>query len=184
MQKEVYDEILHDLGGVIKILEQPEQSDVEELKKLSDHAVEVVALYKDLDVISMTVLIYSLYKIVATLKETDYKTLHQLLTTARQNLEQRNLGKYNSLIKKAYQVIRKANSEVREHLQDVMDAARIKKGSSLVQRGLSIGQAAGLMGLSNWDLQQYTGRTTSINGHHEAVPAVQRMKKAAVLFGL
>ena len=65
-------EILYNLNETIKILEKKEQKDIEELKHLSDHAIEDVALHKDLDVISITVLIYSIYKIAPNLKDKEY----------------------------------------------------------------------------------------------------------------
>ena len=65
-----------------------------------------------------------------------------------------------------------------------MQAARIKKGTVLLQRGLSIGQAAGLMGLSNWDLQEYASKTPYLAGHHEKVSAKTRLSNALKIFGI
>ena len=65
-----------------------------------------------------------------------------------------------------------------------MDAARIKKGAVLLQKGLSLGQAAGLMGLSNWDLQEYAGRTVVLGAHVEKVQARKRLNVAFKLFGV
>jgi len=48
---------------------------------------------------------------------------------------------------------------------------------------LSIGQAAGLMGLSNWDLQQYASKTRALNSHHETIPATKRLAIALKFFG-
>jgi len=74
--------------------------------------------------------------------------------------------------------------QVKEHLQDVMQAARIKKGTALLEKGLSVGQAAGLMGLSNWDLQQYAAKTTALRFEAETLPAKERMKLAFSMFGV
>ena len=65
-----------------------------------------------------------------------------------------------------------------------MDAAKIKKSALLLQKGLSIGQAAGLMGLTNWDLQEYAGKTTSTEGHNESLPAKKRFINALKIFGV
>jgi hypothetical protein len=182
MKKEVKKEILHDLGQTIQILEQKDIQDPEELKKLSNHSISIVAAYKDLDVISITVLIYSIYKVVDRLEQNDYKLLQNHLKSALQSLKQGDLHKYNSAIKNAYRIVKRSTSKVKEHLQDVMDAARIKKGSILLQAGLSMGQAAGLMGLSNWDLQDYASKTVYMGGHHEAIKIVSRYNNALRLF--
>ena len=42
----------------------------------------------------------------------------------------------------------------------------------------------GLMGLSNWDLQQYASKTNVMNHHKEIVPAKKRMMMAMKVFGL
>ena len=183
MQKEVKKEILKILSRAIEILEVREKKDIEELKALSDQAVEGVALYKNLDLISISVLIYSLYKIVESMPAEDYQTILEELAYAKENLEKDKLGRYNKSIKAMFDLVRKSDTKVKEHLQDVMQAARIKKGMILLQKGLSMGQAAGLMGLSNWDLQQYAGRTVVLEQHYEAKPAKERLLMALKIFG-
>ncbi len=184
MNKDIQKEIIYDLAKALEILQSREARDIPQLKELSEHAIEDIAARKDLELVSVTVLLYSLYKTVGNMAEEDYRDLLKSLTDARDNLQQNNLGRYNGSIRTAYEIIRRCNAKVREHLQDVMHAARIKKGSSLLQRGLSIGQAAGLMGLSNWDLQPYAGKTTVFEAHHEAVPASRRLAQALKLFGM
>ena len=177
-------EILLDLQEVIKILQEDGLQASEKLKLHSNHAIEHVALYKDLDSVSLTVLIYSLYKIYDQLKPEDRNEIIEQLEKARQALSTNFFGKYNSHIKKLYKAIKHQNVKVREHLQDVMQAARIKKGTTLLEHGLSIGQAAGLMGLSNWDLQEYAGKTRSLEIQHEKVKAQKRMETAFKIFGV
>ncbi|PIN73114.1 hypothetical protein COV20_06445 [Candidatus Woesearchaeota archaeon CG10_big_fil_rev_8_21_14_0_10_45_16] len=182
MKGEIRKEILYDLDQTLQILEKREPGDVQRLEELSNHAIEDVALHKDLDMISVTVIIYSLYKIIARLEQADYDELVIQLKKARQNLERNNFGPYNRSIKSIYDIIHRSSIKVKEHLQDVMQAARIKKGTALLEKGLSIGQAAGLMGLSNWDLQQYASQTTALGAHTESIPAHKRLKKALTIF--
>src|SRR3989338_213669 len=188
MKPEIHTEILYDLREAIKILDVRELKDLEELKTLSNHAIEDVALYKDLDVISITVLIYSLYKIVQQINAVDYQRIVQELKVAKQALEKSNLKGYNQSIRRLYHIINNSSTKTKEHLQDVMQAARIKKGTALLEKGLSIGQAAGLMGLSNWDLQQYAAKTTALEMPLKSIPASMpasiRLQKAFAIFGV
>ncbi|MBU0457231.1 MAG: hypothetical protein ABH824_02875 [Nanoarchaeota archaeon] len=177
-------EILYDISQAIDILEVKEEKDLNELEKLSEHAIDDVALHKDTDLITITVLIYSIYKIVHNLSEEDYKNIVAELKFTKKHLEENQLGRYNQSIKNLYNLIRKSDAKIKQHLQDVMQAARIKKSSSLLQKGLSIGQAAGLMGLSNWDLQPYAGKTTYFEQHHESIPAKRRVINAMKIFGV
>ena len=184
MDAEIKKEILYDLHKTIEILQVPETKDLEELKTLSDHSIEDIAVHKDLELVSVTVLLYSIYKIVSIMQPDDYQELLLALQSAEKSLQQNNLGRYNSSLKRLYSIVRRTDTAVQEHLQDVMQAARIKKGTALLQRGLSIGQAAGLMGLSNWDLQPYAGRTTALEQHDEIYPAQKRMAQARHVFGV
>lgn len=182
MDVEIKKEILYDLETAIKILQVREKSDLEELRRLSDHAIEHVAAYKDLDVISVTVLIYSIYKAFSCLSSKDYSAILRELENAYRFLNVNQLGSYNGSIKKLYEIIRRCSLKTKEHLQDVMHAARIKKGTVLLSKGLSIGQAAGLMGLSNWDLQQYAGRTMALEGGVPKISAQKRLLQAFKIF--
>ncbi len=184
MKEEIRTELLFDLQQAIKILDVREPKDIEELKVLSNHAIEDVALHKDLDIISITVLIYSIYKIIPQIDPVDYQRIVQELKVAKQALEKINLKSYNQSIRRLYHIINKSSSKTKEHLQDVMQAARIKKGTTLLEKGLSIGQAAGLMGLSNWDLQQYAAKTTALEIRSESMPVLTRLQKAFTIFGV
>jgi hypothetical protein len=184
MKEEIRTEILYDLRETIKILDVREPKDTEELKDLSNHAIEDVALYKDLDIISITVLVYSLYKIIQQVNPVDYQRIVQELKVSKQALEKSNLKGYNQSIRRLYHLINKSSTKTKEHLQDVMQAARIKKGTALLEKGLSIGQAAGLMGLSNWDLQQYAAKTTALEMRTQSMPATLRLQKAFAIFGV
>ena len=182
MEEAIKKEILYDLTQAIAILEKRETKDVEELRVLSDHGIEDVAVHKNLDLISLTVLIYSLYKIIASIPDRDYQSIIKELQNAKSSLEKNQLGKYNSSIKNLFQLVRKSNAKVKVHLQDVMEAAKIKKSAALFEKGLSIGQAAGLMGLSNWDLQAYAGKTMALEQHEESIPAAKRVATALKIF--
>jgi len=184
MKEVVRKKILEIFDTTIGILETREEKDIEELKTLSEEAIEDVALYKDLDLVSVTVLIYSLYKIVKCVPEQDYEDILTEIKFAKKELASGNLGTYNKNIRSLFNRIKKCNAKVKVHLQDVMEAAKIKESSFLLHKGLSIGQAAGLMGLSNWDLQQYAGKTISLEQNRERLSAKKRMIVALKLFGV
>ena len=184
MKEAVKKEILFDLGKAVEILKKTDVGDSEELKQLSNHSIEDVAVHKDLDLISVTVLIYSMYKVLNSMNDEDKKDLVTELENARKNLQQRNLGRYNRNIKLLFDLVRKSNAAVKVHLQDVMNAARIKKGAVLLRKGLSIGQAAGLMGLSNCDLQEYASKRVIAEPFKVSAPAKKRLQFALKLFGV
>ena len=105
MKEVIKKEILYDLTRTIEILEVKEEKDFAQLEKLSEHAIEDVALHKDLDLIAVTVLIYSLYKIVRSLSEEDHQDILTELQFAIKHLQQNNLSRYNKSIKTLYSLL-------------------------------------------------------------------------------
>jgi hypothetical protein len=176
--------IIKDLNKAIQILQQKKQMDVEAMKQLSNQAIEDVALHKDLDVVSITVLFYSIYKVIDCIDDESFDYLIKGMNNARDALQANSFGRYNKAIKNMFVTVRGCNAKIKEHFQDVMAASRIKKGAVLLQKGLSLGQAAGLMGLSNWDLQEYAGRTVVLGAHVEKIQASKRLDLAFKLFGV
>jgi hypothetical protein len=176
-------EIIRDLLKTKEILQKKGSNISLELKELSDHAIEDVAVQKDLDLISVTVFIYSLGKVIQRMPEEEQKDVIVEIELAIKQLSAGNLGRYNKSIKSLFNIIGKSNAKVKLHLQDVMQAARIKKGMILLGKGLSMGQAAGLMGLSNWDLQSYAGKTTALETSKATISEKKRLSLALSLFG-
>ncbi len=184
MIEAIKQEILYDLSQAILIFEKKDPGDLQKLRTLSDHGIENVALYKDIDVITITVLLYSLYKISEGIQDKEYQQIYKGLKSAHDSLLKNKYGNYNRSIKFLFEQVKGCSARVKEHLQDVMQAARIKKGTKLLEKGLSMGQAAGLMGLSNWDLQSYASKTTVFNQHHEVRSAKKRIITALKIFGV
>ncbi len=184
MKEEIKKEILYDLTETIRILQEREKKDLKELEELSNHGIEDVAAHKDIDLVSVTVLIYSFYKIIDSISEENYTKILKEIIEAKQSLELRQFGKYNRNMKTLFQLVKKSNAQIKVHFHDVLDAAKIKKSALLFSKGLSIGQAAGLMGLSNWDLQSYAGKTTALDQHEESIPAAKRVSTALKIFGV
>ena len=183
MKEVVKKEIIKLLSQSFEILKERSKEDVEKLKELSNKGIESIALYKDMDLISVTVMIYSLYKIITSISAGDYQYLLRDVEKAKNSLQKNKFTLYNKSIRLIYKIIHKGDAQVKVHLGDVMHAARIKKSAVLLSKGLSIGQAAGLMGLSNWDLQKYAGKTVAYEQHHEVVRADQRLINALKIFG-
>ena len=184
MKEGIKKEIIKDLGQAVAILEKKKGMNVEAMKQLSDQSIEDVALYKDLDVVSITVLFYSIYKVVDCFDDVTFDELIKGLRDAQSALQRNFFGKYNQKIRNLFKLVRGCNAKVKQHLQDVMDAARIKKGTVLLQKGLSLGQAAGLMGLSNWDLQSYASKSVILGEYHEKIQAKVRLQTAFKVFGV
>ena len=182
MKDVIRKEIIYDLGQIQSLLATG--SDPEQIRVLSDHTISDVAAYKDMDMITITVMIYALYKIYPFSLLEDKEQVLKHVSASKVALTSRNLVEYNKQIKSLYTFIQSKSSSVKNHLESVMQAARVKKGTVLLEHGLTIGQAAGLMGLTNWDLQEYASKTSVFEPTRETMLTSKRLKVAYTLFNL
>ena len=177
--------LLKDVGRAIIILEKgkgKDNPDLEKLKELSDHTIKDVALFKNLDAVSLAVLIYSIYKTLPCMSDENIKDLIAELKFSQKHLSAKNLSMYNQSVKVLFSIIKRCNSEIKTHIGDVFHAAKIKKGVTLLEHGLSSSRAAELMGISKWELLEYIGKTNTLDQHHEKVSVIKRFELAENIF--
>ncbi len=175
--------LIKDIGKTIQILQSKTSTINEELKDLSDHTIQDVALYKNMDAVSLAVLIYAISKVhrcvVGKKHEGD---IILELQKAQKALQNKKFGSYNKSLAKAFDVVEKCGGEMKKYVRDVVYASKIKKGVTLIEKGVSVRRAASVIGISEWDLLSYTGRSHSVEEKHEKVPAKKRVTKAIEMF--
>ena len=71
------------------------------------------------------------------------------------------------------------------YISAVLERAKIVKGSKLYEHGLSVGKAAALLGISQYELMSYIGKTKIIDIYaEEVVPVAKRLAYAKKLFDI
>ena len=166
MEKEVRDDILAILKRTIEILKEREEKDVLELKELSDHTVHDASIYQTIDTMEMAIVVYSLYKFLdrrVPIPEKLYQQLQKELATAYDSLIINDLHTYNEHTQGLFEIIRKIDQSMPTYVQEVIDKARITKGNKLFEHGLTAKRAAEIMGVTEWELLSYIGKTTTID---------------------
>ena len=73
---------------------------------------------------------------------------------------------------------------MRTYVDEVLDKARITKGSRLFEHGLSAKRAAEIMGVSEWELISYTGKTNIADRQPAGITTKRRLAHALKLFGV
>lgn len=186
MEKEVYNDVLEIVTKAIDILKVKEDKDVAELKELSDHTIHDCSIYQDMDSVQIALLMYSLYKLYdrkAEMSENDYKKVYEELMEARKALVIGDFGAYNKCIGAIFNIIRKVDSTSSKYILEIIDKAKITKGSKLFEHGLSIKRSAAIMGIDEWEMLNYIGNTNSIEMYKPGgVTAKKRLTIALELF--
>ena len=151
---------------IIKVLRDAEvcvsKSDASCLREISDHTIHNSSIFQDEDSISVAVITYSLSKMCER-GGVDVRMVSSLLKHAQKHLEKEELKQYRHVIKRITALIARSDSKFRLYIQAVFDQAQIKKGSRLYYHGISLAQAAGLLGVSQWELMGYVGKTQIID---------------------
>ena len=182
MDEVVKKDILKVLSEVIEILEVEEEKDVAELRELSNHTIHNASIFQDEDSVSIAILIYSLSKIIERREgKLNYKVWLRLISDARKDLEKNNVDGYRKVIRKLFDFISTIDTKLKLYIEEVINQAEIKKGSKLYEHGISMTRASEILGISQWELMFYVGKTklTDVKG---GVGVKSRLNYARSLF--
>lgn len=183
MQDVIKSDIISVLSDLAEILKVREESDIVQIKELSNHVIHNASVFQDEDSISVAILIYSLSKIIERKQgDFDYGRLSGMLNSCISNLKNNDEDMFRKSIKKLFDFIRMMDSKLKLYIHEVINQAQIKKGCKLCEHGISIARSAEVLGISQWELMHYVGKTTLIDQFSEQVNVSSRLKIARSLF--
>lgn len=155
-----------------------------ELKRLSEYTIQNASVFQDSDSLSAAVVIYAISKLLERWGfDSEYaEQARNLLSSAQFSLEQDKDEEYRDSMKKLFEFASSVDKEFKLYVDKVIEKARVKKGSSLYEHGISAARAAELLGIGRWELMSYIGKTR-IHDEAEAAPNTeQRLILARSLF--
>lgn len=155
---------------------------VQDLSELSNHVIHDASIFQDEDSVSIAVLVYALSNVVEYCHEKNisYEKFTKNVEKAHDKLEKNDITNYRKTIKQLFRQIKDIDKKLKVYVQEVLDRARIKKGSKLHQHGISIAKAAEILGLTQWELQDYVGKQKYFD--IKEIPTKQRLKTAREAF--
>ena len=160
MDESVRSDILAVLSDVIEILGVEEERDPADLRELSNHTIHNASIFQDEDSISIAVLVYSLSKVMERKEgKMNYGAILSLLKDAKKRLEQNRIDEYRRTIRKLFDFISGLDSKLKLYIEEVINQAQIKKGTRIYAHGISLARASEIMGISQWELMGYIGKT-------------------------
>ena len=179
----VREDILKVITRALDILDEREEKDVIELKELSDHTLHNTSIFQDKDSVSIAILVYSLSKIIERKGYVDNK-IGIMLKQSKDYLEKNNFNAYDKTIKDIFKAISKIDAQLKMYIQEVIDQAQIKKGTRIYEHGISLAQAASILGISQWDLMGYVGKTKIIDVAQKRTDVKERLMFTKNLFNV
>lgn len=184
MQDIVKKDILNVLGKAVKLIHD---EDAAGLNQLSNHIIHDASIFQDDDSVSIAILTYAISKIMIRCfeKHEDWEkscvVLVPQIEDARKALEKGKFDRYRRTIRNLFSQIQNLDKKLKLYIQVVLDKARIKKASKLHAHGISIARTAELLNITQWELQDYVGKTT-FPEVRTAISATERLKFARSLF--
>jgi len=188
MKEWIRKDIINILKSSIIIVEK---ENIIALEELSNHTIHDASIFQDKDTIKIAVIIYALSKIIKRGEEgiknwKKAKTgIVNYIKNAKSCLERGNKKKYKAAIGSLLKDIGGLDDKLKLYIDAVLDKARIVKGSKLYAQGVSIERASDLLGVSQWELMSYVGKTNIVDNYkEEVIPVKKRLNLAKRLFGL
>ena len=183
MLEQIKKDILAVLSDLIEILKSRGECDIAEIKELSNHVIHNASVFQDEDSISIAILIYSLSKIIERRqKDLNYDKILSMLNFCILNLKNSQDEAFRKSIKGIFNFIRTVDEKLKLYIYEVIGQAQIKKGCKLCEHGISVARASEVLGISQWELMHYLGKTTLIDTYSEPVNVARRLKFARSLF--
>ena len=161
---------MEEVSHLINVLEETKEAiikeDILKLGELSNQTIHSASTDQDAGSITIAVIVYALSKIIErkdTLKiknwNTFIKKIDGVFTLAVKALKENKVDKYEKYMEMTRKAITSTSLNIKPYIQDVMRKASINKASKIYEHGISLGQTAEILGITEWELSEYSGQT-------------------------
>ena len=152
----------------------------EELKRVSDTVIHNSSVFQDEESIEVAITLYSLAKVLEKKTELTEQFYH-LFTHIEQLFKRKQYHAYKKAMAHLLCKIKEVDQNTQQYAKHVINHAKVNKGSRLFHHGISLGQSACAMGISQWELYDYVGKTHSSTGDTKSVRAERKRMAYAQL---
>jgi len=184
---------MEEVEHVISILKEIKQSLKEEdsvkLKELSNQTIHAASIQQHTDSITLAILIYTLSKLLErkeSLKVKNWdsfiKKINSFITLAISALEEKKEDKYIEYLERIRKTISSISISLKPYIEEVLRKASINKASKMYEHGISLGQTAKLLGVTQWELTEYAGQTKISDDYYNSTLDIKRRAQMALEF--
>jgi hypothetical protein len=152
-----------------------------ELRELSNHTIHNASIFQDEYSVSIAVIVYSVSKILFHDRKRSGKFV-DLLERAERFMRIDDLAEYKRMVGQMMGLISAIDSRFGSYVDNVITQAQVKKSSKIYDHGISLGQAASILGVSQWELMQYAGHTKTADTFYERPDVIEKIKFTRGLF--
>ena len=184
---------MEEVEHIIQVLEEARKSikseDVSKLNELSNQTIHTVSTHQDTGNITMAVIVYALSKLIErkdSLKIKNWnmfiKKIDSQFALAIKALKDNKPEKYEEYMEMTRKSITSTSLNIKHSIQDVLRKASINKASKIYEHGISLGRTAQILGVTVWELSEYTGQTKIPDVKYNTTIGVEKRAKMALEF--
>ncbi len=137
--------------------------DADALKELSNHTIHDASIFQDEDSIAIAVITYAISKLMERARFNTSLFIRSF-DEMRLDLIKENYYAYKKEATNVIKSISSIDSKYKKYVVEIINQAKIKKGSKIYDHGISLARAASMLGISQWELMSYIGKTTIAEG--------------------
>lgn len=176
---------------ILKILQETldafNRGDYMALKEISDHTIHNASIYQDHSSVSMAVIVFSIFKIASRSEGREKQVCKEIITALKdafELLKRDRVNEYKMAVKKIFRKVSAVDQRFRIHIEQVINQAEVKKGSRLYEHGISMARAAEMLGVTEWELMNYVGKTRILELETAPFDIKARVSFAKKIFGI
>jgi hypothetical protein len=172
-----------------KVIDALKRRDVIALKEISDHTVHSASVYQDQSSLTFALTVYSISKVIDACERSDGcqtfpEKITNLLEESKQCLLNNDIDKYKKTRDQLLKSISSMDKKFGIYIDEVISRAKISKGSKMYRHGVSIERVAELLGISQWELMDYVGKTNISDYKAPAVKVKDRLAFTRKIFNM
>lgn len=161
---------------------------VNSLKKIQYECIEHLAIEFNENVFNLAIICYMISKMVSKPRYWQTKGITGYQKKIELSLENILLHyekeeKISKIFQEIMQTINLLDIYDKKHIFNLLEGAKLKIGSSLYTKGMSLGIAADLSGADRIEIMQYIGKTTIHERIQEPIDIKKRLEGVRKIFG-
>jgi hypothetical protein len=179
--------------NVLKLFKETKEAvsrgDSAKIKLLSDQTTNTASLTHDPDNIAAAVVIYSLGKIIERKNYQSisgwnkfYKIYLSEVENIISSLEREDYKSYRVSVENIQHAMNEVSSQLKLYVEDIFRKARINKASRIYDHGISMESTAKLLGVSLYELAEYSGQKDTGFVETKEVDVKDRVRVAMEMF--
>jgi len=150
------------LNVLVNSLNAAKKEDIKEIKEQSNKVIHNAIIYQDKDSILVAVILYSVSKVLERVEANVKLVMGKIkghLQEAIDFLKKNDKIGFERELKHLNLELNKLDPKLKLHIKEVFEKAKVNKASRLYEHGISAGRTADLLGITTWELMEYSGET-------------------------